>query len=153
MIKPMTDEEYATKQHEIYIKKLAYDSMKNKRIHRVSIKTKYPDIIKQINYKKQKDIDNLLTNLDKHTEKFPDCRIIVFGSATNGLCSWFSDIDICIDIKTSDKVQFTHIKKNLAKLIRSTLKSECDILILQNLNNSDKLLKSIQQEGVVIWQN
>lgn len=151
MHKLLTDDEYAAKEYEKHIKQLGYNMMKNKRVHEVSIETNHPEILKYINFKKQKDIENLLNNLDKNSDDFHNCKIIVFGSATNGLCSWYSDIDFCLDISIADEEDFSVTRRKLFSIIRNSIESEYDILTLQNLSSSEKIVKIIEEEGVIIW--
>lgn len=153
MICDTMEEEYERIQYERHIKQIAYDMMKNKREHLIGIKTNHPEIIKRVNFRKQGEVERLLNVLDENKALFENCTVILFGSSTNGLCGWRSDIDLCIDINISDAEKYRRTKRALVRIIRSTLTSECDVLIKQDLSPKEKILGVVQREGVIIWQN
>lgn len=146
MIKPMTDEEIALKKFLDEMCQLGYEQLKNKRHFPIYVEhTKNEEILQHVNYKKQEEIDKLINNLNKYTEFIGDCKLILFGSATNGMCQFYSDIDLCIDSKDEATI------RNLYKIISNSLVSEYDILIYNNIPKGEKVLKDIEKEGVIIW--
>lgn len=107
--------------------------------------TRNTDILQHVNYKKQVEIDRLINNLNKYSEFLGECHVILFGSSTNGMCQFYSDIDLCLD--TDDDITID----NLCKIISHSLVSEYNILIYNELPKGERIFQDIDKEGVTIW--
>ena len=73
-------------------------------------------------------------------------KIYVFGSSVTGKCNIDSDLDICIDADVSDGMKIYHMQKEIGDICDWN----CDILMYSNIG--ERLKKTIQEEGVVIYE-
>lgn len=73
-------------------------------------------------------------------------KIYVFGSSVTGRCNIDSDLDICIDADTSDGMKIYHMQKEVGDICDWN----CDIVMYSNIG--ERLKKTIQEEGVVIYE-
>ena len=82
------------------------------------------------------------------TEEFVkrDRKIYIFGSSVTGRCNIDSDLDICIDADTSDGIKIYHMQKEVGEICDWN----CDIVMYSNIG--ERLKKTIQEEGVVIYE-
>lgn len=73
-------------------------------------------------------------------------RVIIFGSSVTGKCHIDSDLDICIDADVSDGMKVYELQKQIGTICDWN----CDILMYSNLG--DRLKRTVEQEGVVIYE-
>lgn len=73
-------------------------------------------------------------------------KIYIFGSSVTGRCNIDSDLDICIDADTSDGMKIYHMQKEVGEICDWN----CDIVMYSNIG--ERLKKTIQEEGVVIYE-
>lgn len=95
-----------------------------------------------LNYQKIHPLKHELVS--EIVSRVSNCKIIIFGSATTGLCHIGSDLDVCIDCDTSDY-------NALAYLISSCSNGDIDILRYKDINS--ELLKNNVDKGVVVYDD
>lgn len=155
MMTPMSEEEVKRLEYYDYMRKLGYNMLKNKRTFNVIVENSvHKDILKNVSVKKQLEIDNLLIALDHYKDVFKDCKITLFGSSTNALCQFYSDIDLCVSIKgvNPDSSEYRDTIKNLRKVLDYVLKSEYDLLYFEKIQQGEKILDEIERDGVILWE-
>ena len=73
-------------------------------------------------------------------------RMVIFGSAVGDFCTEDSDIDICVDIEGSIESMAYY---NAAREIRKACEDNCDLLVMNRLN--DKMKKEIIKKGIEVY--
>ncbi len=74
-----------------------------------------------------------------------DAVIILFGSALTMRCNSFSDLDIAVKTRELDYELFHAIQARIASLVNV----ECDIIYLNDMNNTEPIINEIQK-GLII---
>lgn len=130
------------------ILKEAHEKLRKQCTFRVRIEPcNHPDVLCHINPHKQGELEVVLNILDVYKEYLKPCKIIVFGSSTNGFCVDESDIDFCLDSNNCS------IIAKIRQLLTKVLTSDFDVIVRQDLEPTEPILKEINTNGVVIWDN
>lgn len=90
---------------------------------------------------KQRQVDNLLNNMPDHVQK-----AIVFGSSHTWHCNIDSDIDIAVSVEGG-----AEIRSFVRTVISRLCNYECDVVFLDEIQESEKIAGEIQK-GVVIYE-
>lgn len=94
--------------------------------------------INRIHPLKQRDVTALVNELQKDDNIN---RIIIFGSALDMRCNWYSDLDVYVE---------TRDKEKRVCLPYDDLEGEIDLV--RDIDHNSKLYKEIDKTGLLIWE-
>lgn len=118
----------------------------------VNKNTKYTSVLTHVHYLMQNKIENFLDMLNQEVENFSNCKLILFGSSSNALCTEDSDIDIAF-LYYGDNVEKYNFQKRLFYLCHKVFDkfdTPFDLVDITHAEGNIRLINAIER-GVVLW--